>query len=167
MVRGWGGGRRPPQSRSQQPRMQRMEYSVSGGARRPHPLLHSLPPIRQVQPTQPLLTSRCQRPVRVTLEGMVDCDLSMQGVEKVKRRGDVWVPPSAGFGGRLGWSIGQCRRGAWQPPSLPCFILLSAIMQPPPSTPLPPPTSSTKVAAASKNLPLQHQKKTSAPAMQA
>ena len=28
-------GRRPPQSRSQQPRMQRMEYSVSGGDRRP------------------------------------------------------------------------------------------------------------------------------------
>ena len=39
---GAGGGARP-QSRSQQPRMQRMEYSVSGGAPRQHPSSTALP----------------------------------------------------------------------------------------------------------------------------
>ena len=77
-----------------------------------------LPPIRQVQPPQPHLPSRCQSHAGVTLEGMVDSDLSMQGVEKVKRRGDVWVPPSAGLGGWGEYRAVQTRRLPASKPSM-------------------------------------------------
>ena len=81
---------------------------------------------------QSLLTSRCQRPVRVTLEGMVDCDLSMQGVEKVKRRGDVWVPLLLVLEG--GW-VGVSGSADAAPGSLQAF---HALFSSPPLCSLPP-----------------------------
>ena len=91
-----------------------------------------LPPIRQVQPTQPHLPSRCQSPAGVTLERGIDSDLNMQGVEKVKRRGDVWVPPFCWFG-RLGGVSGSADAA---PASLQAF---HALFSSPPLCSLPPP----------------------------